>query len=460
MDADEDTTNPSRPSSLPLLHHFHQIKTFLSSFFCCIPTSFFVFFLLLFMFYSGASNLSIHVPLPPPISLVSHSFLPENAVEIAAPNWSSSPSSSIMYAVKEEIPRSKMMTHLRLRQELESSLLQLNSSTFHRPRSLKRRRTQFKLLQPTAISSQFSKRVKEFFHGSSLNSSSSPCKVRFFMTWISSSWESFGPRELLSIESLFKSHPNACLLIVSNSVDSRRGVPLLRPFLEKGFRVTAIPPNFDYLFKNTPAEAWFDQLRKGNVDPGGVSLGQNLSNLLRLAVLYKFGGVYIDTDVIILQSFSNLRNVIGAQTLDLVTGNWSRLNNAVLIFDRNHPLLFKFIEEFALTFDGSKWGHNGPYLVSRVVSRVTGRPGFNFTVLPPPAFYPVEWSRVQNLFRNPGDEVYSKWVFAKLRYIRRQSMAVHLWNKHSRKLKVEEGSIIGHILLDCCIFCNTTMSDS
>ncbi|MBA0787359.1 hypothetical protein Gotri_025407, partial [Gossypium trilobum] len=149
----------------------------------------------------------------------------------------------------------------------------------------------------------------------------------------------------------------------------------------------------------------------GNINPGEVSLGQNLSNLLRLVLLYKYGGVYIDTDVIVLKSFNNLSNVIGAQSMNIETKTWSRLNNAVLVFDKHHPLLYKFIQEFALTFDGNKWGHNGPYLVSRVVGRVTNRPGFNFTVLPPPAFYPQ---------------------------IRRQSYAVHLWNRQSKDVRAEE----------------------
>ncbi|KAA8515288.1 hypothetical protein F0562_018482 [Nyssa sinensis] len=193
-------------------------------------------------------------------------------------------------------------------------------------------------------------------------------------------------------------------------MDSRRGMQILQPFLDKGFRITSISPDFDYLFKDTVAEAWFDALRKGNVNPGEVSLGQNLSNLLRLALLYKFGGGYIDTDVLVLKSFANLRNVIGAQTMDIETGNWSRLNNAVMIFDKGHPLLYKFIEEFALTFNGNKWGHNGPYLVSRVVSRVNGRPEFDFNVLPPVAFYPVDWSRIRGLFRGPRNETHLKWL--------------------------------------------------
>lgn len=273
------------------------------------------------------------------------------------------------------------------------------------------------------------------------------------MTWISS-LVSFGDRELLAVESLFKSHPDACLVIVSDSMDSPEGNQILRPFLDIGFNVMALSPDYDFLFKNTHAEAWFSRLRKGHMNPGEVSLGQNLSNLIRLALLYKFGGIYIDTDIIILKSFSKLRNVIGAQTVDHETGNWSRLNNAVLIFDQNHPLLFKFIQEFALTFDGNKWGHNGPYLVSRVVSRVSGRPGFNFTILPPSAYYPVDWTRIQRLFRGPRDEGHSKWLHSKLRLIRSKSFAVHLWNRQSRTLEVEKGSIIHHLLSTCCVFCN------
>jgi len=274
------------------------------------------------------------------------------------------------------------------------------------------------------------------------------------MTWISP-LKAFGERELLSIESLFKSHPKACLVIVSKSMDSDKGTQILRPFVKNGFRVIAIEPDFNYIFKNTHAESWFNRLIQGNVNPGEISLGQNLSNLLRLSLLYKFGGIYIDADIIIMKSFSNLRNTIGAQNIDVKTKKWSRLNNAVLIFDKNHPLLLKFIEEFALTFDGNKWGHNGPYLISRVVSRVSGREGYNFSVVPPSAFYPVDWRGIRSLFRGPSDEIHSKWLVKKMDQIREESYAVHLWNRQSRKLKVVKGSIIDSIISSCCIFCNT-----
>ncbi|KAL6542855.1 hypothetical protein OROHE_010375 [Orobanche hederae] len=291
---------------------------------------------------------------------------------------------------------------------------------------------------------RFQDRVPEFFNGGG-----NSCRLRFFMTWIKPSADSFGDREMFAVSSLFRSHPiGCCLIIASNSLDSSNGDRILKPLLKKGFQVTAISPDFNYLFEGTPAREWYNRLMRGDVNPGEVSLGQNLSNLLRLGLLYRFGGLYLDTDVIVLRNLGGLRNAIGAQTIDHHgTKNWSRLNNAVMIFDEGHPLLYKFIQEFALTFDGNTWGHNGPYLVSRVVARMYGRPGYEVAVLPPEAFYPVDWSRIQSLFEGPKSPSHSKWLLAKLRQIRSRSFGVHLWNKQSRGFEVGKGSIVEHIML-------------
>ncbi|GLU23039.1 hypothetical protein SLE2022_390730 [Rubroshorea leprosula] len=419
--------------SLPCLSHS---KRAVSAFLFCLPTSLFALLLLFLLACNGFSVFYIDVPLPSNFSL-------ERVTREKKVTWLSS---SLMHVVKEEDPPLILKTHLPLLHKPYFSAVPINRSWGLRPKGRLGRQKSM-VLNVADKSRRFSAEVKEFFKNSKCKS------PRFFMTWISSI-ELFGKRELLSIESLFKSHPNACLLIVSNSLDSRTGRLLLSPFLDKGFKLIALKPDFDSIFKNTPAKPWFSGLKKGNVDAGEVSLGQNLSNLLRLALLYKFGGVYIDADVMVLKSFNKLRNVIGAQAIDLETKSWSRLNNAVLIFDKQHPLLYKFIQEFALTFNGNKWGHNGPYLVSRVVSRVSGRAGYNFTVLPPPVFYPVDWSRIQSLFQGPRNEVHSKWLRQKLQHIRRQSFVVHLWNRQSRKLIVKEGSIMDQIMSDCCIFCN------
>ncbi|GMI71411.1 hypothetical protein like AT5G01250 [Hibiscus trionum] len=290
------------------------------------------------------------------------------------------------------------------------------------------------------------------FHGRVLEFFNSKCELQFFMTWISAA-ESFGRREILAVESVFKAHPNGCLMILSRTMDSPQGYTVLKPLLDLGFNVQAVAPDFPFLLKNTPAEGWFDNIKSGKKDPGVIPLAQNLSNLMRLAVLYKYGGIYLDTDFVVVNSFKGLKNTIGAQSIDSASKNWTRLNNAVLVFDMNHPLLFKFIEEFALTFDGNKWGHNGPYMVSRVVHRVEGRPGYNFTILPPMAFYPVDWIKIVKLFKMPKTPAESKWVEAKLHQLNVQSYAVHLWNKQSSKSMVEDGSVIGRLISQHCVLC-------
>jgi len=435
-----------KPNCLVYMQHLQNIKRSIFAFLLCIPTSLLALILFLLLLYNGFTVFYFHLPFPSNPQPEPANFSQGN---LAKNSFKKLPA-SVMYAVKEDTPPVILKTLLPLLQNPAITMIPINHSVVFKPNKTHGYEAVKRMLRSSDNLKRFSTRVREFFgnHG---------CKVRFFMTWISS-LKSFGDREFFAVESLFRSHPDACLVIVSNSMDSESGSLVLKPFLDKRFKLIAIKPDFDYLFKDTHAEKWFKGLKKGNVSPGEVSLGQNMSNLLRLALLYKFGGIYMDTDVIVLKRFTKLRNVIGAQTIDLETRNWSRLNNAVLIFDKKHPLLFKFIEEFALTFDGNKWGHNGPYLVSRVVSRVNGRPEFNFTVLPPPAFYPVDWSRIRSFFRGPRDKVHSTWLHKKLEQIKSESFAVHLWNKQSREIKVESGSIINYIMLDCCVFCNSSSS--
>ncbi|CAN6546468.1 unnamed protein product [Malus baccata var. baccata] len=453
-----------------LIHHIQELKRQILSLLLCLPTSLLALLLLLLLAYNGFYTFCFHLPFLPDSPPERAIFPPEKLAGDPVPKWvpphfsssSSSTSSSklsssspVMYVVKEENAPMFLNPHLSALQNQRNPTVPMSTLSTHRRRRLRKHKRKLKSVPSEPKPPLFSTRIRSFFAGNS----TSPCNVRVFMTWISS--KSFGSRELLSVESLFKFHPNACLAIVSKSLDSDKGIRMLRPFQDLGFRAIAISPDFEYLLKDTPAESWYFELRKGTVNPGGVSIGQNLSNLLRLALLYKFGGIYLDTDFVVLKSLSKLRNVIGAQTIDPRTKKWSRLNNAVLVFDKNHTLLFKFIQEFALTFDGNKWGHNGPYLVSRVVSRVIGNQqnlGSNFTVLTPSAFYPVNWSRIRSLFRAPTDEVHSKLWLEKLRNLCTRSFGVHLWNSQSRRLKVEKGSIMDHIMSEFSVFSNSSAS--
>lgn len=319
----------------------------------------------------------------------------------------------------------------------------INVTSQERVAWFKKNLPQFEFLKSTPVSLRFGDRVEEFF-------GDDQCRLRFFMTWIAPI-SLFGEREFLTMDSLFKAHRNGCLMIISRTMDSSPGLKILKPLVIRGFKVVAVTPDLPQLFKDTPAESWFDDMKSGTRDPGEIPLAQNLSNLIRLAVLYKYGGVYLDTDFIVLKDFSGLRNSIGAQSMNPL-GNWTRLNNAVLIFDKDHPLLYKFIEEFALNFNGNKWGYNGPYLVSRVVSDLTTAQDYNFTILPPMAFYPVYWSHVGGFFKGP-QQVRRRWIQHKLEQLTDKTYGMHLWNKQSSRLTIEQGSIMHRLILEHCTIC-------
>lgn len=382
------------------------------------------------------SNLSLHS-----VAFESKKHPPGFPPRNTHKQFRSSSSPKLLLSLKEEIQEPYV-------RDPDPLLPPINVTVEERIVWFKENLPEFKIIHSNGLTRKFASRAQEFFNGG--------CEVRFFMTWISPV-RAFGYRELLTLESVFKAHPFGCVMILSASMDSRQGSQLLKPLVDSGYRVVAVSPDLSFLFKDTPAESWFNELKKGNVDPGEIPLAQNLSNLLRLAVLYKYGGVYLDTDVIVLKKFSALRNTIGAQAAD-ENGNWNRLNNAVLVFDKEHPLIYKFIQEFALTFDGNKWGHNGPYLVSRVVSRIEKMPNYNFTVLLPIAFYPVDWIRISGFFRRPENPAASKWVAAKLRQLSGETFAIHLWNRQSSSLKIEEGSVVGRLISYRCLFCKQSYS--
>ncbi|XVE62029.1 hypothetical protein DITRI_Ditri06bG0086200 [Diplodiscus trichospermus] len=321
----------------------------------------------------------------------------------------------------------------------------LKASVDERMEWFRRKLPELEILKSNELSEKFHGRVLEFFNNK--------CSAQFFMVWLSTA-QSFGPREFLAVDSLFSTSPDGCLLILSSSMDTPKGYRILKPLLDRGFNVLAVTPDVPLLVKNTPAEAWLDDLKSGNMDPGSVPLFNHLSDLIRLAVLYKYGGVYLDTDFIFLKDLSGLRNAIGAQSINQVTKKWTRLNGAVMIFDIHHPVLLEFLKEYAMTFNGNRWGHNGPYLVSRVLERIRDKAEYNITIFPPKAFYPVDWIKIAKLFKKPETEADSKWADDTLADISNDCYVVHLWNKRSRELKIEEGSVMARLIADHCNICD------
>lgn len=113
-----------------------------------------------------------------------------------------------------------------------------------------------------------------------------------------------------------------------------------------------------------------------------------------------------------------------------------------------HELNFSFLSfsrEFQDSFNGDDWGNNGPGVITRVLQRIceTNKPELmtydrcnGFTVYPPNEFYAIPWRKWSWFFK--PEHLHQTLELTK------NSLVVHVWNKHSIKSKVEVGSQVAY----------------
>lgn len=116
--------------------------------------------------------------------------------------------------------------------------------------------------------------------------------------------------------------------------------------------------NYQEAYAGTPLSFWYMNPDRSS-DPYYV---MNLGNSMRLAVLYKEGGTYLDLDMITLQpGLLLVRDAEGA----VARQERTQLNGAFLSFHEDSPWLMEAMRNFVQNYK-PVWGQNGPQLVSRV----------------------------------------------------------------------------------------------
>lgn len=198
---------------------------------------------------------------------------------------------------------------------------------------------------------------------------------------------------------------------LKNSVD-----PVLH-FLTSLEKVEICPLDPDLLLKNTPLQRWYD-----NADPAQEEFWTHVqSDAFRYAVLWQYGGLYLDTDVITFKPIPD-GNFLGYQSADLING-------AILSSTAHSAFLQSCMEDFVNNYQGASWGHQGPQLLTRVLQKLC-----SFSVWDPEKDYycksqDVTICRQASFYSIP----YQNW---KMFYspswdmsIFKDSYAAHVWNQ-------------------------------
>ncbi|EDW63845.2 uncharacterized protein Dvir_GJ10917, isoform C [Drosophila virilis] len=244
-----------------------------------------------------------------------------------------------------------------------------------------------------------------------------------------------------AIESAALHNPKFQVFVLFACSIRNESVPIIDALLSyKNVQFRSI--NLDRYAEDTPIADW---LKKGDLFKSSY-LMFHLSDLLRLITLYRFGGVYMDMDVLVLRSLEEEPlNFAGAERADSI-------GNGVIGLEPNgfgHQLCELFLQDFQVNYRGETWAHNGPMGLVRVLSEICGTNNVTlmvnnrqrcqgFKVFDVNAFYEVPWQEWR-LFFQPETALF-------VRARTENSIMVHIWNHVVTEWPLQTNSITAYMM--------------
>lgn len=272
------------------------------------------------------------------------------------------------------------------------------------------------------------------------------CSMRVFMVWNSPPW-AFSVRHQRGLESLLFHHRDACVVIFSETIE----LNFFDGFVKDGFKIAVAMPNLDELLKDTPthifASVWFEW-KKTKFYP------THFSELVRLAALYKYGGIYLDTDIVVLKPLFSLNNTVGLE--DELGGN--NLNGAVMAFRKHSPFILECLAEFYSTYDDTHLRWNGADLLTRVgrsflAKRNLSNKQMELKLQPSFVFFPISRGNIISFFTAPATETKRALHDGLFKRVLNESLTFHFWNSLTSALIPEPDSLVARLINHPCIRC-------
>ena len=254
----------------------------------------------------------------------------------------------------------------------------------------------------------------------------------------------FNWRHMRCIEAIFYQYPTAEVIVHSNTL-SQTTFDVLT---EVGYSIRIQNYNLTKLIIDSPAHDFIEKLENAK---RSVYWYSHETDLLRILFLYKWGGVYLDTDMILVRSLDSLEmNTIGFEDSSTLCG-------AFMMFEKGHSYLKSCLIEFAKQYDGNQWAWNGPSLLTRIWHRLY-ESNNDVHTKDYKAFYMFHYSKVMSECFN----VTSKAVFnEKMSILKTKAYSVHLNSKITGNVGITNESVLrndticSHILNSYCILCNS-----
>jgi lactosylceramide 4-alpha-galactosyltransferase len=241
-------------------------------------------------------------------------------------------------------------------------------------------------------------------------------------------------RQACAVESAAKLHPEAdvyLLLLSPPSFFNISSNAVLRTLTEHYSNTRVLYVHLFNYFRGSPLEDWY----RSGILRASQYQQSHTSDAFRYFTLWKYGGTYLDLDIVLVRSLKHLKNFAGAESSEDIAAG-------VMNFEPPKSYLaFQCLKDIRDNFRGDDWGSNGPGVITRMLKRVcntqdatkmTRKKCSGFAVLPPSAFYPISWKKWKLYF----DESASNSTMIRLSH----SYGIHVWNKFSSTENVTVGS--------------------
>ncbi|XP_023233605.1 lactosylceramide 4-alpha-galactosyltransferase-like [Centruroides sculpturatus] len=190
--------------------------------------------------------------------------------------------------------------------------------------------------------------------------------------------------------------------------------------------------SFEEIFVGTPLEDWYfkKEWKKSKYKT------HHLSDAVRYAVIWRYGGIYLDLDIVMLKPLPFTTNFV-------VKSRKNSLCNGIFGMQRHHSFLYDCMKNLSEEYKSDCFVCVGPrfftkhflsYCRSKSVEYVEEKDNCNITILQPITVFPVPYSSWKYYFTS----------FKTINVLRRMknSYMIHVWNKFSsgKKLYIGSGS--------------------
>jgi hypothetical protein len=217
--------------------------------------------------------------------------------------------------------------------------------------------------------------------------------------------EFFDEKQLCSIESAAKHNPNSRVNVMTIKAIAKDPYKKLLVHHYQNLNFEFI--NLTGIFMGTPFQDWWinDKVTKIN----DYYRMAHLSDAIRLALLYKKGGLYTDIDTITLRSF----DLFYKYSAFFQGADDGELINSFMHMPKEHSFIKYLMESFVNEYDPNDWSKNGPNLIMKhlpiycnmsasnlVIDRISANSKCDIILFPKRYAYSLHWTSVGHFFES------------------------------------------------------------